>query len=261
MKIGFIGAGNMATAIFNGIKKSKIDAELFAYDIFAESAKKLAGENAKDSIKELVLASDYIFLAVKPQNFTEVIHEISSCYTNDKVIVSILAGIKSKSFKEVLGESAKVVITMPNTPLLLSKGCTAVAKIDPITDEQFGFVLDVFKSCGDAYQMPENLIDEVIPLNGSAPAFIYLYTKLFAESAQRFGIDYKTAVEIFSKTLIGSAEMMTESGESLDTLIDRVSSKGGITIEGTKALLNGGLEGAVSDCFDACVKRAKELAK
>ncbi len=261
MKIGFIGAGNMASAIFNGILNSDIDAELFAYDIMPEAAIKLAGENAKNSIKEVVTTCDYIFLAVKPQNFTEVISEISTYYTDEKVIVSILAGIKSRSFKEILLENAKIVITMPNTPLLLGKGCTAVARIAPITDSQFDFVMKIFNSCGDAFELPENLIDEVIPINGSAPAFIYLYAKLFAENASKYGIDYDLAVKMFSKSLIGSAQMITETGESLDTLIERVSSKGGITIEGSKGLLDAGIEKAVADCYDNCVKRAKELAK
>ncbi len=150
---------------------------------------------------------------------------------------------------------------MPNTPLLLGEGCTAVAKIHPVTDKEFDVVMKIFSSCGEAYQLPENLIDEVIPINGSAPAFIYLYAKLFAENAARYGIDYDLAVSMFSKSLIGSALMITNSGESLETLIDRVSSKGGITIEGSKGLIDAGIEKAVADCYDNCVKRAKELAK
>ena len=265
INVGFIGAGNMGFAIMKGVCESccsdKIS--LFTYDIDDEKIKRLAsmGVTPCESVKEVIEKCQYVFLAIKPQQLDEVLAENGKYFTNEKVIVSICAGISGDYFKSVTVADAKVVLVMPNTPLLLGEGATALAKVEPTTDEEFNQVCEIFKSCGKIAVVDENKMKEIIAVNGSSPAFIYLYSKAFIEYAKSVGIDENVAKELFAQTLVGSAKMITDSGYTIDELITMVSSKGGTTIAGLEKLREGNLEGTVSKCCKACVNRAYELSK
>ncbi|MBQ7756744.1 MAG: pyrroline-5-carboxylate reductase [Oscillospiraceae bacterium] len=265
INVGFIGAGNMGFAIMKGVCESccsdKIS--LFTYDIDDEKIKRLAsmGVTPCESVKEVIEKCQYVFLAIKPQQLDEVLAENGKYFTNEKVIVSICAGISGDYFKSVTVADAKVVLVMPNTPLLLGEGATALAKVEPTTDEEFNLVCEIFKSCGKIAVVDENKMKEIIAVNGSSPAFIYLYSKAFIEYAKSVGIDENVAKELFAQTLVGSAKMITDSGYTIDELITMVSSKGGTTIAGLEKLREGNLEGTVSKCCKACVNRAYELSK
>ena len=156
---------------------------------------------------------------------------------------------------------AKVVLVMPNTPLLLGEGATALSRSDSVTDEEFELVCNIFGSCGMYAVISKDKMKEIIAINGSSPAFIYLYAQAFVEYAKSVDIDETVARDLFAKSLIGSAKMITDSGKSLDELIEMVSSKGGTTIAGLEKLREGGLPKAVEDCCKACTKRAYELSK
>lgn len=268
INVGFIGAGNMGFAIMKGVLESQSSdnensIKLYAYDIDTEKLNRLSklGVSPCESIKDVIENCKYVFLAVKPQQLDEVLDENGKYFTEDKVIVSICAGITGHYIKSKTHSTAKTVLVMPNTPLLLGVGATALAKCEPTTDDEFKLVCQVFEACGKIAVVDENKMKEIIAVNGSSPAFIYLYSQCFINYATSVGIDENVAKELFAQTLIGSAKMITDSGYSIDELITMVSSKGGTTIAGLEKLREGNLEGTVENCCKACVNRAYELSE
>ncbi len=263
MKIGFIGAGNMATAIIGGLVRSGFEKkDIFVYDVFKEKLSTFAnmGLSVSDSSLSLTKEADIIVLAVKPQQYGEVIEGISSEATMDKTFVSIAAGITIDFVRRKLSINAPVVRVMPNTPLLLGKGATALSPSDNVSDEVFGVVKGMFECSGVVEILPESLMNAVISVNGSSPAYIYLFAKAVCDSAEAQGIDREVAMKLFAKVLEGSAEMLRSSGDDPDTLIQKVSSKGGTTIAALERLYAHGFEEAIDDAMKACTKRAEELA-
>lgn len=265
INVGFIGAGNMGYAIMKGISGSPMgkDISLFAFDKFApslERAEKI-GVTPCENASETVSKSKYVFLAVKPQQLDEVLDEIAGTASENTVIVSICAGISDEYIASKTVNNAKVVLVMPNTPLLLGEGATALSKSDSVSDEEFKLVCEIFGSCGEYAVISKDKMKEIIAVNGSSPAFIYLYAKAFIDYAKSVDINEDVAKTLFAKTLIGSAKMITDSGNSIDELITMVSSKGGTTIAGLEQLRAGNLEKIVDNACKACTKRAYELSK
>ena len=262
-ELGFLGAGNMGSAIMRGICSSDMQISVSAYDKDTAKLEALSAFGVKPckSECELVKKCDYILLAVKPQVLGGVLDTVAGEVTHDKVIISICAGISEDFIRSHTILSAKVVLVMPNTPLLLGEGATALSRSDSVTDEEFELVCNIFGSCGMYAVISKDKMKEIIAINGSSPAFIYLYAQAFIEYAKSVDIDETVARDLFAKSLIGSAKMITDSGKSLDELIEMVSSKGGTTIAGLDKLREGGLPKAVEDCCKACTKRAYELSK
>ncbi|MFA5658501.1 MAG: pyrroline-5-carboxylate reductase [Oscillospiraceae bacterium] len=265
VNVGFIGTGNMGTAIIKGIASSSFseNVTLFATDIDKAKIDSLGEFDVSpcETACEIVKRCKYVFLAVKPQMFDGLLAEISPFVTAETVLISIAAGITAEYIKAMTIPDAKVVLVMPNTPLLLGEGASALSKAEPVTDEEFKIVLDIFSSCGTAEVIDKDKMKEIIAINGSSPAFIYLFAKGFIDYAVSVNIAEKTAKELFSKTLIGSARMITDSGYSIDELIKMVSSPGGTTLKGLDELYKGDLTGIVSNACKACTTRAYELSK
>lgn len=263
--IGFLGAGNMAGAIIGGIVESKIlkPDQIAVCDVSAgkRASYQEKGIAALEDPKALVGICQYIVLSVKPQNFSEVLPLIKSAAKPDTVFISIAAGISIPFIKETLGYDAKVIRVMPNTPLLIGHGATALSRIAPVGEEEFAFAEKIFAAAGFVAEVPSDKMNEVIPLNGSSPAYIYLMAKVFVEEGIKAGFDADTANSLFCETLIGSAQMMMESGKSHQELIDMVTSPKGTTFEGLEALHAGGFENALRECFHATIRRAYELGK
>ena len=263
-KIGFIGAGNMGGAIMKGILGSDIeDVEISAFD--TDNAK--LAELEKVGVKKCgtageVCGCDIVFLAVKPQVFEDVLVSFRDSVKEDTVYVSIAAGITADFIRKTLGKpQLKVVLVMPNTPLLLGEGATAIGQSENVPEEKFRLICSIFEQCGKAFVIPESKMKEVIAVNSSSPAFIYLFAKGFIEYGISQGFDENTAKELFSQALIGSAKMITDSGYSVDELIKMVSSPGGTTLAGLDKLYAGELVKVVNNACDACTKRAYELSK
>lgn len=265
VNVGFIGCGNMGFAIMKGIMTSDMskDIKIFAFDKSEAALDRAmaAGAVGVGDAADVVKCCKYVFFAIKPQQLDEVLDEVASEVTADTVIVSILAGVTDEYYAKRTVSNAKVVLVMPNTPFLLGEGATALSHSDSVTDEEFELVCRIFSSGGISKVISKEKMKEIIAINGSSPAFIYLYTKYFVDYAKSVDIDEETAKELFAKSLIGSAKMITDSGKSLDELIEMVSSKGGTTIAGLEKLREGGLSDAVENCCKACTNRAYELSK
>lgn len=264
-KIGFIGAGNMATAIINGIisNNASLPENLNVFDLDAEkiSLMQEKGVNTLADSKAVVTNSDIIVLAVKPQNYAEVLQEIKAVTDESKIFVSIAAGISIAYVREQLGLNCPVVRVMPNTPLLLGKGASALCPSENISDEDFATVKNMFALSGTVEVIEEANMNEIISVNGSSPAYVYLFAKVMADYAKSCGIDYDKAMNLICATLEGSAEMLRNSGDDAETLIQKVSSKGGTTIAALNKLREYNFEEAVTEAMKACTNRAEELGK
>lgn len=264
-KIGFIGAGNMATAIINGIisNNASLPENLNVFDLDAEkiSLMQEKGVNTLADSKAVVTNSDIIVLAVKPQNYAEVLQEIKAVTDESKIFVSIAAGISIAYVREQLGLNCPVVRVMPNTPLLLGKGASALCPSENISDEDFATVKNMFALSGTVEVIEEANMNEIISVNGSSPAYVYLFAKVMADYAKSCGIDYDKAMNLICATLEGSAEMLRNSGDDAETLIQKVSSKGGTTIAALNKLREYNFEEAVTEAMKACINRAEELGK
>lgn len=263
--IGFIGTGNMGTAILKGISASSLSksVDLFATDPDSEKVNALStyGVNKCESAKEIVQKCKYVFLAVKPQIIEEVLNDISSVVTENTVFISIAAGITGEFIQSKTIEKAKVILVMPNTPLLLGFGASALSRLDTVTDDEFKLICDVFSSCGEIAVISKDKMKEIIAINGSSPAFIYLFAKGFIDYAESAGIDTDAAKKLFCQSLIGSAKMITDSGYTVDELIKMVSSPGGTTLKGLDELYAGNLIEVVNMACKSCTQRAYELSK
>ena len=263
--IGFLGTGNMGTAILKGIAGSSMKSEtkLYAYNPTAAKVDALAsyGVQKCSSEAEVAAASQYLFLAIKPQKFDEVLPRIADAITEDTVLVSIAAGIGVEYIRKLTKPNAKVVLAMPNTPLLLVCGATALATEAPVSDAEFAVVRRIFDACGMTAVIEPAQMKEIIAINGSSPAFIYLFAKGFLDYAEQVGLSGDVAKELFAQSLIGSAKMITDSGYSIAELIRQVSSPGGTTLAGLDRFYAGNLTDVVQDACDHCTRRAYELAK
>ena len=264
-KFGFIGVGNMATAIIGGMLESDFtpaqninihDHNEEKCDYFSKKGVTVCLSN-----EEVTKNSDIIVVAVKPQNYAEVLQSLSTIDCSEKTFVSIAAGISIDFVRTQLNQNVKVVRVMPNTPLLLSKGATAMCPSPDMTSDEFEPVKAMFALSGVVETFDESHMNEIISVNGSSPAYVYLFAKAMAQYAVDCGIDREKALNLICATFEGAAEMMRNSGDDLDTLIDKVSSKGGTTIQALSSFREDNFEGIIQKAMTACTKRAEELGK
>lgn len=264
--VGFIGCGNIASAIIGGsIKSGYIKSEsIYAYDTDSAKAFSLQstyGINAAPSSEDVVRNCKYVFLTVKPQVYDAVLSEIKSALTGDNCLIDVAAGVSIGFVKSAVGFDCKVVRVMPNTPLLIGNGASALVKTSPVTDTEFDFVFGVFAASGTACVVEENMIDAVTGVSGSSPAFIFRFAKDIIDCGVSAGLPRETAVSLVAATLIGSARMITDSGMTPEELIKMVSSPNGTTVAGLAKLDDGDFDKAVCDAVSAAINRSKELAK
>ncbi len=263
-KIGFIGAGNMATAIIDGIIRNYAAAaeRITVFDVMTDKLDVMLkkGVCTAASAKDVVAASDITVLAVKPQNYAEVLDSIKSSVNPQKVIVTIAAGISTDYIAKTIECECPMVRVMPNTPLLLGAGATAVSRRN-ISDEDFKYVYDMFANGGVVEILDESQMNSVIAVNGSSPAYIYLFAKAMVDYAEKEGISYEAALKLVCATLKGSAEMLENSGDTPDVLIKKVSSPGGTTLKALEKLEEKDFYNSIIEAMDACTKRADELSK
>ncbi len=261
-KIGIIGVGKMGGSILNGIMGSNIypPEEIIIFDLNQEVCNHYASKGIviAKNIDTLLATSKMVILAVKPQVFPTLKEEV----IKDKysaIIISIMAGISVATIKEMFGD-VKCVRVMPNTPALINKAVSAIAKDDMTKEKEFAEVKKIFLSIGQVIEINDQQMNEIIPLNGSIPAYLYYFVEGFLENAIKNGIDKDTAKLLVVNSLISSCEMILNSNRSLDDLINDVCSKGGTTLAGLQVLKENKLLELIDQTCDACIKRAYELA-
>ncbi len=263
-KIGFIGLGNMATAIIGGmLEKGIVKAEDVIGADKSEAAVKAIADRyniaATCDNREVVKSANVLILAVKPQFMTGVIDEIKDLITDDILIISIAAGKTIQNITDMFGKEIRLVRCMPNTPALVLEGCTGACRNDKVTDEEMEYVMQLLSSFGKASEITENLIDAVVGVSGSAPAYVFLFIEAMADAAVAAGMPRKQAYEFAAQAVLGSAKMVLETGKHPGELKDMVCSPAGTTIEAVKVLEEKGFRGAVMDAVEACVEKSRNM--
>ena len=263
--IGLIGVGNMGGAILGGIIKTELFEKdsIYLYDSDFKKTKAFENQGIMTMRDEICLVDtcDIILLCVKPQMFTELCGKISSAVTPDKIIVTIAAGISIEYLKSKLGSDRKIIRVMPNTPLMLESGASAISCDDITSEDEKKIIFEIFKALGAVEFIDEGKMNEIIAVNGSSPAFFYEIADIMASYAESKGIDYQMALNLVCATMIGSAKMMLESGKSPSSLVEMVCSPGGTTISAMNKLREGKIDKILLDTMESCTQRAYELQK
>ncbi|MDE6529224.1 MAG: pyrroline-5-carboxylate reductase [Lachnospiraceae bacterium] len=264
MKIGVIGLGNMAGAMIGGLLEKGFakPEEICGSDANAEMAKKRAEEfgihitkNNKETAKE----ADYLILAVKPQFAVGVIDEIKDAGKEGQVVISIMAGKSLAWIAEKFGHEMKLVRCMPNTAAMVGEAITALSPNENVEKEELDIVKSILESFGKAEIVSEHLMDSVVGVSGSAPAYVFMMIESMADAAVEGGMPRQQAYTFAAQAVLGSAKLMLETGMHPGELKDMVCSPAGTTIAAVRVLEERGLRGAVMDAVGAAIQRSKEL--
>ncbi len=261
---GFIGVGNMGSAILNASYRTFGQDNIFYYDQDQVKCTAINEQLNIGSEKDNISVVDkckYIVVAIKPQYIFGVLAEIKEAVTAEHIVISIAAGVSIDSIKAILGASTRVVRAMPNTPALISKGCTGVCFSSDAFQKSEKDILDrFFKSFGLYDVFSEDLMNAVTCASGSSPAYVYAFIEAMADSVVSLSIPRDKAYTLVAQAVMGAASMVLETGEHPANLKDRVCSPGGTTIAAIKALEENGFRGSIMKATDACYKRATELS-
>ena len=264
MKIGFIGLGNMASAMIGGIIAKGLyqNTEIIGSDKMAETAEKVSAkygiETCADN-KKIAKDADIIVFAVKPIFLAEVVAEIKDLVSKDKLVISIVAGKSIEWIENQFGKPLRIVRCMPNTPALVGEACTCVCLKQDASKEDGELALNIMESFGKASVLPERLIDAFTGVAGSSPAYVFMFIEALADAAVREGLPRAQAYEFAAQSVLGSAKLMLETGMHPAALKDMVCSPGGTTIEAVKILEEKGMRAAVLSAVGACVEKSKIL--
>ena len=264
-RIGFLGAGRMATALARGWLSAGLVRPdgCRASDPLPQARQAFTAETglpAGPDNRAVVTASDVLVLAVKPQSMAALLAEVRS-EVRRQLVVSIAAGVTLRQLTETLGPDCRLVRVMPNTPSLVGASAAGYSAGPGATTEDVAEVDRLFNAVGKAYRLPEHLLDAVTGLSGSGPAFVYVMIEALSDGGVRVGLPREVATGLAAQTVLGAARMVVETGLHTGALKDMVTSPGGTTIAGLHALERGGLRAALMDAVEAATKRATELGK
>ena len=264
--IGFIGGGNMASAIIGGLLSSGLsDKEHIIASArttkTVDRLKETYGIQASTENIEISSNADLLFLAVKPNMFADVIPEIRDTVKENAIIVSIAAGQPIDRIESLFGKPVKLIRVMPNTPALVGAAMSALCKNKNVTDEEIAEVQEIFNSFGESEVISEHLMDTVIGVSGSSPAYVYMFIEAMADAAVADVMPRTQAYKFAAQSVLGSAKMVLETGKHPGELKDAVCSPGGTTIEAVAALEKNGFRSAVIEAQRACVKKSIEMSK
>jgi pyrroline-5-carboxylate reductase len=266
LKIGFLGAGKMATALARGFVNAKLvkAGQIFAADPFAAAQKNFTAETgAKTSEKNLdvVKFAGVLFLATKPDYVSTVLTEISGAFTKNHLLISIAAGVTITKLENLLPKNARVIRVMPNTPALVGAGASAFALGKNATTADGELAQKLLSAVGIAFQVKENLLDAVTGLSGSGPAYVYQFIEALSDGGVAAGLPRDIATKLAAQTVLGGAKMVLETGQHPGALKDQVTSPGGTTIEGLHQLEKGKLRATVISAVRAATEKSKKLGK
>ena len=262
-KIGFIGMGNMGSAILNGLLRVYKPEDLLftaAHKEKMEAVTEKTGVVHAASNAECVKESEYVILAVKPQYFEAVFEEIRPVLKDGQIVISLAPGQTIASLTERLGGKVRVVRTMPNTPALLGEGMTGMAyEQSRYSEEEKAVLRSIFEACGRLEVVEERMMDAVGCVSGCSPAYVYMFIEALADSAVKYGIKRDDAYKLVAQTVLGSAKMVLETGEHPGVLKDKVCSPGGTTIAGVAALEEHNFRSALIKATDACFDKCTNI--
>lgn len=264
MKLGFIGCGNMASAMMSGIiKNGIIDAkDIIGADVYApsrEKARETLGINVTECNCQVAEWADVIVLSIKPQFYEAVITEIKDVIREDQLIITLAPGKTLAWLEEQFGKPVKVIRTMPNTPAMVLEGMTAACANMHVTLEELESVCKILRGFGEVEVVPEKLIDAVVAVSGSSPAYVFMMIEAMADAAVAEGMPRGQAYKFAAKAVLGSAKMVLETGKQPGELKDMVCSPGGTTIEAVKVLEATGFRSSLMEAMEVCAEKSRSL--
>lgn len=261
MKYGFLGCGNMGSAVAKALSKAT---DQIVITDRSGKAKAIAAElNCLYTDAEaLINGCDRIFLAVKPQIMESVLTPLKSALSKKKpMLITMAAGLSIDKIEAMAGTDLPIIRIMPNTPVAVGCGMIQFCCNQCVTKEALSSFLDDMRYCGKLDPIDEHLMDSASALSGCGPAYMYMFAEALADGAVACGLPREKAIEYAAATMSGAAKMLTQTGLHPGTLKDAVCSPGGSTIAGLRALEEHGFRGAVMDCITAAYNRSKELGK
>lgn len=264
IRIGFIGCGNMATAMIQGIIQSGL---IPPQHIFASRRTEAALEKLKVTYniqtttdnKEVASKSDIIVLGVKPNKYLPLMEELVQYNLQGKIYVSIAPGKTLAFLEQGLGSGTKIIRTMPNTPAMVNAGMTAVCPNSHVTDAECSLILRIMQTFGKAELIDESLFDAAVAVAGSSPAYVFMFIEAMADAAVKEGMARPQAYRFAAQAVLGSAKLALETGKHPAELKDMVCSPAGTTIEAVVQLEKHGFRSAVMEAMTACAAKSKHV--
>lgn len=265
-KIGFIGAGQMGGALLRGVIEASLvlPENVWISDLDKDRLENMSeefGVNAARSNEEAASNADVIILAVKPQQLAEVSSGLRSVISEDKLVVSIAAGVTTEKVSLALGGHRRVVRVMPNSPALIGKAMSVVSPGAGAGRGDVSVALELFGAVGEVVELPEEYQNRVTAISGSGPAYFYYLVEALIESAEDMGLSREVAEELVLQTMAGSAAMLAETGRTPAELRSMVTSPGGTTQAAISEMEKAGFLATVDKALTAAVRRAEELAQ
>lgn len=263
-KIGFIGCGNMGSSMVGGLINSEfLEANNMIISTKTEkSAKKLNEQfNVLTTLDSKIVAqeAEVIILAVKPFMYKTIIDEIKSELNKDKLIISIAAGISIDNMENWIGEDAKIIRTMPNTPALVGQAMSAICPNKNVSKDELDYCFKIFESFGECVQLEEKDFHAFTALCGSSPAYVYMFIEAMADAAVKLGIPRAKAYRMAAQSVLGSSKMVLETGKHPGELKDAVCSPAGTTIVAVAELEKLGFRNSVIQAIDKCAEKSQNM--
>jgi len=266
LKIGFLGAGKMATALAKGFINARLvkAGQLVAADPYPGAREHFAAETGATTFAtnlEAAQAADILFLATKPDQAAGALAEISGAFGTQHLLISIAAGVTLAKLESALPAGARVIRVMPNTPALVGAGASAFAAGKNATAADTETAQKLLSAVGVALPVKENLLDAVTGLSGSGPAYVYQFIEAMSDGGVAAGLPRDVATRLAAQTVLGAAKMVLETGQHPGALKDQVTSPGGTTIEGLHELEKGRLRATVMNAVRAATDKSKKLGQ
>ena len=263
MKIAFIGGGNMATAMIAGLAGQLADAtDLHVVDPNAEALARLAqqyGVSTASGIGAQVADSDVVVLAVKPQQMRDVAASLAP-QLRGQLLLSIAAGIRIADLSRWLGGYGAIVRSMPNTPALIGMGITGMVAQAGVSEAQRNAADQVMRAVGKTVWLDDEAkIDPVTAVSGSGPAYVFFFLEAMQQAALEMGLSAEQGRELALATFTGAAQLAAQSGDPVEVLRQRVTSKGGTTYAAITSMEGAGVKQAIIDAMKAAAARGREL--
>lgn len=266
-RVGFIGAGNMGSAILRGmldagyVKASQVAVCDTSRRKLEELSQEMPNVTFCDAAVDLAEQVDMIVLAVKPHYMAGVLSDIQEALEG-KAVISIAAGWTVAMLEEALqGTGATYLRVMPNTPAMVGEGMTALCDDSTFSKEDFAFAKGIFDAVGRTVILPERLFDGVIAISGSSPAYVFMMLEAMADAGVKEGLPRSCAYEMAAQSVLGSALMVLQSGTHPASLKDAVCSPGGTTIEAVEELERKGFRAAIMDAMNACAEKSRQMSR
>lgn len=263
-KIGFIGCGNMGSAMVGGLIKSGFKSK---EDIMISTRTQASADKIKDEFdikvtidnKEVVKNSDILVFAVKPNMYKDVIEDLKEEITKDKLIITIAAGISIDNMEEWLGDDSKIIRTMPNTPALVGEAMSAICVNKNVSREELEYTMGMFSSFGECVEIAEKDFHGFIALCGSSPAYVFMFIEAMADGAVKLGIPRAKAYKMAAQSVLGSAKMVLDTGKHPGELKDMVCSPAGTTIDAVVSLEKSGFRNSIIEAIIKCAEKSKSM--